>query len=84
MGDRPIKQVFATLERAAAQKSKPPLLGQAVVHYEGAQASVVFNAATKQGKRDQTVIIGTNVALLAPLAIRYFVRKRRGKSRVDV
>jgi uncharacterized membrane protein YdjX (TVP38/TMEM64 family) len=30
------------------------------------------------------VVIGTNVVLLAPLAIRYFARRRRGESRVNL
>lgn len=63
MTGRPARNVFATLATAAGQKSKPPLLGQAMVQYDAAQASIVFNAATKQGKWDRSVIVGTKGTL---------------------
>ena len=38
---------------------RPPLLAQAVVEYEGGQASVVFDADVRFGKADRTYVAGT-------------------------
>lgn len=59
MQDRPAKRVFASITRAAMQKSKPPLLGQVMIEYEGAQASLVFDGIAPHGPLDQTILIGT-------------------------
>lgn len=53
------RRVFSTLGRAAYQRVKPPMLGQTVVEYDGAQASLVFDAATKFGHLDQTYVTGS-------------------------
>jgi predicted dehydrogenase len=59
MNGRKAKKVFSTLTRAGYQKSKPPLLGQSMIEYEGGQASVVFNAITKFGHLDHTFVSGS-------------------------
>ena len=63
MQGRPAKSVFASITRAAGQKSKPPLLGQVMIEYEGAQASLVFDAVAHYGPLDQTILIGTNATI---------------------
>jgi predicted dehydrogenase len=65
MGDRKAKRVFASVEPAKGQTAKPPLLGQALVEYEGAQATLVFDALTKFGSVDSTILTGTKGTLLS-------------------
>jgi len=59
MGGRRAKRVFASTARAANQRTKPPLLAQVLVEYEGAQATLSFDASTGIGPRDGTFIVGT-------------------------
>jgi len=63
MGDRPAKRVSASLQYAPGQESKPPLLGQAIVEFEGGQASLVFDAATRFGAQEINFIVGTKGTL---------------------
>jgi len=65
MGGRPAKRVFATLAKASSQKAKPPLLGQVLIDYEGAQASMSFDACADFGSLDQTIITGTKATLIS-------------------
>ena len=53
------QQVFATLTSAPGQTIPPPLLGQAIVGYENAQASLAFDAFTPVGSQDRTFVAGT-------------------------
>jgi predicted dehydrogenase len=55
--------VYATRSRAAGQQAKPPLLAQALVAFDGGQASLVFDAAIKHGPLDQTFVGGTKGSL---------------------
>ncbi len=55
--------VFATSSRAAGQEVAPPLLAQALVSFDGGQASLVFDAATRFGSRDETYLAGTQGSL---------------------
>lgn len=59
MGDRGATSVFASTSHARGQSAKPDLLGQAQVTYEGAQASLVFDAYVRYGSRDTTFVAGT-------------------------
>jgi predicted dehydrogenase len=59
MGERPPLRVTATAARASGQQNKAPLLAQALVEYDGAQASIAFDAATPFGSLDMTYIAGT-------------------------
>jgi len=65
MGGRPARRVFSTLAKPPSQKAKPPLLGQVLIEYEGAQASMSFDACTEFGPLDQTVITGTKATLMS-------------------
>ena len=51
--------VFATRARAPGQRSRPPLLAQAVIELPGAQASLVFDGAVPFGAEDATFVAGT-------------------------
>ncbi len=62
IGDREA-QVFATLGHAAGQEARPPFLGQAVVSFEGGQAALLFDAATRWGPLDRTVVTGSRGTL---------------------
>lgn len=63
MGDRTSPRVFASVAYAPGQTAKPPLLGQALVEYPGAQATLAFDAATPVGSLDSTIITGTKGVL---------------------
>lgn len=57
------RRVFATLTHAPGQKPKPPLLGQVLVSYDDAQASLVFDASVRHGHLDTTYVAGTEGTL---------------------
>jgi predicted dehydrogenase len=52
-------RVFASTAHAPAQKARPPLLSQALVEYEDAQAQLFFDANTLFGEQDATFVSGT-------------------------
>lgn len=51
--------VYATRARAVGQDVAPPLLAQALVAWDGGQASLVLDASTRFGPQDRTYISGT-------------------------
>jgi predicted dehydrogenase len=59
IGER-ARLVHATTARAAGQTARPPLLAQALIAFDGGQASLVFDGATRYGARDSTSVIGAN------------------------
>jgi predicted dehydrogenase len=59
IGDRG-RSVYATAVRAVGQTAQPPLLAQALVAFDGGQASLVFDGATRYGARDSTSVVGAN------------------------
>ncbi|HEY1860943.1 MAG TPA: Gfo/Idh/MocA family oxidoreductase [Gemmataceae bacterium] len=59
MGKRAPRRVYARATRSAGQTARPPLLAQAIIEYDDAQASLVFDADTKLGPLDESVVIGT-------------------------
>ena len=65
IGDR-ARSVHATTARAAGQTARPPLLAQALVAFDGGQASLVFDGATRYGARDSTSVVGENGVALQP------------------
>jgi predicted dehydrogenase len=58
IGDR-ARFVHATTAHAAGQTARPPLLAQALISFDGGQASLVFDGATRYGAHDSTAVIGT-------------------------
>lgn len=55
--------VYATRTHAAGQHAKPPLLAQALVEFDGGQASLVFDGSTPFGPQDRTYVAGTKGSL---------------------
>lgn len=55
--------VFAAKTRAGGQSVRPPLLAQALVTFEGAQAALAFNGAARFGAEDRTVVSGSKGTL---------------------
>jgi predicted dehydrogenase len=58
MGEREPLRVYASLTHSRNQTIRPPLLAQATVEYEGAQASLVFNGNTSIGPWETTFVAG--------------------------
>jgi predicted dehydrogenase len=63
LGDRPIHRVTASKSRAVGQPIRPPLLAQAMVEFDGGQASLVFDAFIKYGSQDLTFVGGRSGTL---------------------
>jgi predicted dehydrogenase len=53
------RAVYANVTRSAGQSATPPLLAQALVEFDDAQASLVFDGDAKFGAEDRTTIVGT-------------------------
>ncbi|MEJ7713688.1 MAG: Gfo/Idh/MocA family oxidoreductase [Pyrinomonadaceae bacterium] len=64
-GERRACWVSASVSRADGQIVKPPMLAQAIVGYDNAQASLVFNGNVKYGREDQTYLAGTSGSLIS-------------------
>jgi predicted dehydrogenase len=58
-GARDARRVYAATARAAGQQARPPLLAQVLAEYDGAQASLAFNAAVVHGQQDRTYLAGS-------------------------
>ncbi len=61
----PPRRVYASLTASSTQKAKPPLLGQALIEFDGAQATLSFDADTKFGHQDRTFITGTKGTIIS-------------------
>lgn len=59
MGGRRANRVYASVSRATGQRAKPPLLAQAVIEYDNAQASIVFDGFAQFGPQDDTYVMGS-------------------------
>ncbi|MGD1888175.1 MAG: Gfo/Idh/MocA family protein [Cohaesibacteraceae bacterium] len=64
VGDR-AQSVFASATRGAGQANKVPLFAQALVGFEGGQASLVFDGGVPHGPRDTSFVGGTAGSLRA-------------------
>ncbi len=53
------KRVFASVAKTGRQKIMPPLLGQALIEFEHAQASLAFDADTNVGENDRVFVTGS-------------------------
>lgn len=58
LGER-LESVFASALRGAGQANKVPLMAQALIRADGAQASVVLDGGIPHGPRDTTFVAGT-------------------------
>ena len=63
MGQRVPRQVYAWATRSPGQRAQPPLLAQALVQYDGAQATFAFNGNTALGQEDRSFVVGTKGTL---------------------
>jgi predicted dehydrogenase len=59
MGERRPTRVYASMTRSPTQQVRPDLLAQAMIEYDGAQASLVFDADTRFGPQDRTFVTGS-------------------------
>jgi len=59
MGRRKPTEARATLARSPGQKAWPPLLAEVLLGFEGGQASLVFDACTRQRSVETATVIGT-------------------------
>lgn len=59
------QQVFAAIRHAPQQKSKPALLGQTMIEFENAQATIVFDGSTTEGSYDTSHLVGTKGTALS-------------------
>jgi predicted dehydrogenase len=57
--------VFAARARAGGQAVRPPLLASALVTFEGGQAALAFDGASRFGAEDRTVVGGTDGTLMS-------------------
>jgi predicted dehydrogenase len=53
------QSVFASNAASPSQDATPPLLGQAAVQFEGAQASLTFDGDVRYGPQDSTYVAGS-------------------------
>ncbi|MEI6231967.1 MAG: Gfo/Idh/MocA family oxidoreductase [Planctomycetota bacterium] len=61
-GQTPLR-VNASVTRTKTQRAKPGLLAHATVEYENAHASLLFDADTQIGQRDETIVVGSRGTL---------------------
>jgi predicted dehydrogenase len=59
------RRVYASNATSPSQTIRPPLLGQAVVEYDHAQASLDFDADVRYGKLDHTYVAGPKGTLVS-------------------
>jgi predicted dehydrogenase len=59
MGKAIPRRVYATVARSAYQPIRPALLGQAMIDYEAAQASLAFDGFTQFDRLDRTIVVGS-------------------------
>lgn len=65
MDDREPQRVYASEAYSPIQDTSKPLLSQALVEYEGAQASMTFAGHTQYAHEDRTVVAGTEGTLVS-------------------
>lgn len=65
MRGRQALRVYASSARTASQEIQPALLGQAVVEYDSAQASLVFDGDTRFGPADCTYLTGSHGTIVS-------------------
>jgi len=65
LADQTPKRVFASVARTKRQEIMPPLLGQALIEYDTAQASLAFDADTAIGPNDRAYATGSKGSIHA-------------------
>ena len=59
LGGKKVKRVFASTARSPGQQLMPDLLAQALIEFEGAQATLAFDASLPAGPQERTFLSGT-------------------------
>jgi predicted dehydrogenase len=88
MAPRKARKIYASWEHSPGQISKPKMLGQAAIEYDGAQATLTFDADVYYGGQDRTYIAGkkgTIVALTAngPMEVTLYTPKGYGRAKLE-
>lgn len=65
LGGRKARSVYASFTRSPAQTAAPRMLAQAAIEYDGAQASLTFDADVHFGGEDRTYVAGTKGTIVA-------------------
>jgi len=65
MGSQTPRRVFSSTAVSPSQRPKPALLGQVLIEYDHAQASLVFDADVRFGPDARSYISGTSGTLIA-------------------
>jgi predicted dehydrogenase len=63
MSPTPARRVYASMVRSSTQMIGPPLLAQAMIDYESAQATLVFDGFTRFDRLDRTLVVGSDGAV---------------------
>jgi len=63
--DRKPKRVYASIARSPTQEVRPALLAQAMIEYDGAHASLVFDGDTRFGPLDHSYVSGSHGTLIS-------------------
>jgi len=63
LNGKKVKRVFASTARSPSQQLMPDLLAQALIEFDGAQASLVFDASLPAGPQERTFLSGTEGSL---------------------
>jgi predicted dehydrogenase len=59
LGGRAAKRVYASTVQSPTQPIVPAMLGQALIEYDDAQATLAFDADTRFGSQDRTYVAGS-------------------------
>jgi len=60
-----VRRVYASTAHSPVQQVRPALLAQALVEYDGAQASLVFDADTRFGPQNHTYVTGSRGTIVS-------------------
>jgi predicted dehydrogenase len=62
---RPARRVFASASRAPGQSVRPPMMAEAAVEFDDAQATLTFHGLSSFGQSDRTVVVATRGTLIS-------------------
>jgi predicted dehydrogenase len=65
LGPKKPQRVYASVARWPGQPVAPPLLAQALIEFDGAQASLAFDAYTCHQPHDRTYVAGTKGTIMS-------------------
>ncbi|MBK9313926.1 MAG: Gfo/Idh/MocA family oxidoreductase [Acidobacteria bacterium] len=62
---RKAKSVYATAAHSISQRARTPMLAQALIEFDGGQASLIFNANVEHGQEDRTFVAGSKGSIVS-------------------